>query len=420
MFRDMATNLSSKVGLGTRLRITIVFALLSTTVCLILGLIVSDLFYKRLNDAMDEELTALSSELSTFVNLLDETSDLDAWQTSKSRSELKSVVSISLFNEEGKTIETYGDFVLPRVAKNHSETKVRGQQVRVLSRKLQYRGKLIGWLQITKFTASRDRAMSELLNLMELSTPVLILGFMGVGYFFAGWCVRPIEEAFSVVKRFMIDAGHELKTPLTIAETHSEALEQELIDQEISTKRLNTVRSSLKRMEHLIDDLMLLARSEAPVFLKLDHSIDLNQLVHSVVEDFSEKSKAKGIDLRCDFTAPVQIHGDQEYLRRALSNLMENAWRYTESGGSVVVSGTKSADEAVITITDSGIGIPHEALPYLFDRFYRVESSRSRKDGGSGLGLSIVQTIIEAHHGRVFVHSELGRGSRFTIKLPTF
>lgn len=414
----MATNSNSRAWLGTRLRITIVFALLSTTVCLILGLIVSDLFYKRLNDAMDEELTALSSELSTFVDLLDETSDLEAWKNSKSRSELKSVVSISLFNEDGRTIETYGDFVLPAIARNHSEVKIRGQNVRVLSRKLEYQGRLVGWLQITKFTASRDRAMSELLNLMGLSTPVLILGFMGVGYFFAGWTIRPIEDAFSIVKRFMIDAGHELKTPLTIAETHSEALEQELMDQRVSIKRLRTVRSSLKRMEYLIDDLMLLAKSEAPVFLKLDHSIDLKQLVTAVVEDFSEKSKAKGIQLHCEFTSPIIVHGDQEYLRRALSNLMENAWRYTDSGGSVLVQGARSADEAIITITDSGIGIPEEALPHLFERFYRVDASRSRKDGGSGLGLSIVQTIVEAHHGRVLVHSELGRGSRFIIKLP--
>lgn len=415
----MATNSNSRAWLGTRLRITIVFALLSTTVCLILGLIVSDLFYKRLNDAMDEELTALSSELSTFVDLLDKTSDLEAWKNSKSRSELKSVVSISLFNEDGKTIETYGDFVLPKIVANHSEVNVRGQRVRVLSRKLDYNGKLVGWLQITKFTASRDRAMSELLNLMGLSTPVLILGFMSVGYFFAGWTIRPIEDAFSIVKRFMIDAGHELKTPLTIAETHSEALEQELMDQRVSIKRLGTVRSSLKRMEYLIDDLMLLAKSEAPVFLKLDHSIDLKQLVQAVVEDFSEKSRAKGIELRCDFANSVIVHGDQEYLRRALSNLIENAWRYTETGGSVVVAGARSADEAVITITDSGIGIPQDALPHLFERFYRVDPSRSRKDGGSGLGLSIVQTIVEAHHGRVFVQSQLGHGSRFTIKLPT-
>ena len=110
---------------------------------------------------------------------------------------------------------------------------------------------------------------------------------------------------------------------------------------------------------------------------------------------------------------------DPEMIRRAVSNLIENAWRYTDSGGQVKVSVSAHRGEAKLSVQDSGIGIAAAALPFLFDRFYRVDASRSSKEGGSGLGLSIVKAIVEGHGGHVSVASSAGAGSTFTVTLPS-
>jgi signal transduction histidine kinase len=254
---------------------------------------------------------------------------------------------------------------------------------------------------------------------MYLALPAVLVGFMIAGYFFAGWTIRPIEEAFARLKRFLADAGHELKTPLTIAQTHSEALEQELLDRSVTNNRVDVIRTALARMQRLVEDLVLLTQTEAPQFLHPSNDVSVDQIILAVAEDFQEKCKAKEIQLSCDVSPQITMRCDPECLRRAVSNLTENAWRYTEPGGNIVLSASSHPKQVRIAVEDSGIGIPAEALPHLFDRFYRVEGSRSRKEGGSGLGLAIVKGIVEAHGGKVSVQSSTGCGTKFTVTLPT-
>ena len=141
-------------------------------------------------------------------------------------------------------------------------------------------------------------------------------------------------------------------------------------------------------------------------------------LLCQLSEDFDVRFAEKNVGFQVEAAPYTPVRGEPDALYRAFSNLTENALRYTDSGA-VNVSAKNAHGEVVITFNDSGIGIPSESLDRLFERFYRVEKSRSRQSGGVGLGLSIVKTIIEAHRGKLSVTSEMGKGTRFTVSLPT-
>lgn len=408
-----------KTYLKPRWRIMIVFAVLASTFCIVAGTVVDRMFYDRLTEALDQELTALADELSAFVDLTDQKPDLDPWR-GKARMIPRSFVNIALYNPGGHLLESYGPAPPKEVIANKSELMLNGEMVRVLSRRLESNGKHVGYLQILVSTKSRDQAMNELTGLMRLALPVVLLGFIVAGYFFSGWAMKPIELAFAGHKRFMSDASHELKTPLTIAQTHSEALEAELEEQNVKTSRLQIIRNAHSRIHRLIDDLLLLTQTESRRSTHIVEGVSANHMVTSLVDDFQEKYKTKGIELRMELASPdASLQCDPEMMRRALSNLIENAWRYTDTGGRVTVSVSAYRGEAKISVQDSGIGIAAAALPFLFDRFYRVDPSRSSKEGGSGLGLSIVKAIVEGHGGHVNVTSSAGAGSTFTLTLPS-
>jgi signal transduction histidine kinase len=146
--------------------------------------------------------------------------------------------------------------------------------------------------------------------------------------------------------------------------------------------------------------------------------LDLEKLVRNILEEFDELFKAKGINLKYDKLQPVQIYGDADGLKRLLTNLLQNALRYTDADGTVTVSLESSIRNARLRVADTGIGIPPESLPRIFDRFYRVDKSRSRAAGGVGLGLSIVRAIVDAHKGRIEVHSQVDQGTEFIITVP--
>jgi two-component system phosphate regulon sensor histidine kinase PhoR len=160
---------------------------------------------------------------------------------------------------------------------------------------------------------------------------------------------------------------------------------------------------------------MLLSKMESPQVQTKKVVIQIDRLVHDVSEDFDELFKNKGIELAITKTQPTTIMGDSDQLKRLLTNLLQNAMRYTDPGGKVNISIDTFGRYARLVISDSGIGIPPESVPKIFDRFYRVDKSRSRAAGGVGLGLSIVRAIVETHKGKIEVTSELNKGTTFTI-----
>jgi two-component system phosphate regulon sensor histidine kinase PhoR len=223
---------------------------------------------------------------------------------------------------------------------------------------------------------------------------------------------------------FVANASHELKTPLAAIKAYTETLlDGALHDDDVNRKFLLCIDEQAERLNRLILDLLSLARLESGQDFFQHAPLDLAPVVRRSVESQVARAEAKGLELLLTGAAEadrVVVTADEEAIRQILDNLIDNAIKYTPTGGSVRValSSAEQQDGAVIEVVDTGIGIPRDDLPRVFERFYRVDKARSRELGGTGLGLSIVKHLVQSLGGQVTVDSRLGHGSTFTVRLP--
>lgn len=218
---------------------------------------------------------------------------------------------------------------------------------------------------------------------------------------------------------FVANVSHELKTPLSSMKLLAESiLLQPNTEKEIYREFLMDIDSEIDRLNDIIESLLTMVDlSEEKLNLNLELTY-VNYLVEKVVGVIRPLAEKKDIRIILNQWEKIQIYLDQGKMHQALINIIYNAVKYTEEGGRVIITITREGKYAVIKIMDNGIGIPQESLPYIFDRFYRVDSARSRKTGGTGLGLSISKQIINLHQGVIEVESELNVGTTFYIKMP--
>jgi signal transduction histidine kinase len=179
------------------------------------------------------------------------------------------------------------------------------------------------------------------------------------------------------------------------------------------------IRDHAARLARLTEDLLELSRIEAGQLQLEFRPVSVQQLVESCTETASLKAGSKQLELQVNLPEALPaIRGDTNRLQEVLQNLLDNAIQYTPSGGRVEVSAGRAGDEVIVTVADTGIGIPQAEQSRIFERFYRVDAARSREAGGTGLGLSIARHIVEAHGGRIWVESSVGEGSRFHFSVP--
>jgi heavy metal sensor kinase len=227
-----------------------------------------------------------------------------------------------------------------------------------------------------------------------------------------------LDTSFRVMREFMADASHELRTPLTIIQGEAEvSLSNDGTAGEYR-QSLGVIRDQAKRSARIVSDMLALARADAGEQNWRMEELYLNDLVEESGQAAQSLAALKGIRFTCEAGEDVMFKGNEELLRRMIVNLIDNAIRYTPAGGSVSVALTCEQSCARLEVSDTGIGIPPESVERVFDRFYRVEDSRTRASGGSGLGLSIVKLAAESHRGSVSLVSEPNRGSTFTVSLP--
>jgi heavy metal sensor kinase len=227
-----------------------------------------------------------------------------------------------------------------------------------------------------------------------------------------------LERAFQRQKQFTSDASHELRAPLAVIEAESTlALQKERPSGDYQ-QSLETISQESRQMSSLIDQLLTLARADAGKEQWNFADVDLAKLIISLSADVEVLCQEKGLDFRLGRTENLVVKGDEARLRELFMNLLNNAIRYTPSPGTVSVSVRSEEQTAVVAVTDTGIGIPAEEIPFIFERFYRVDKARSRTEGGTGLGLAISKHIAEAHGGRIEVQSQVGVGSTFSVWLP--
>ena len=227
-----------------------------------------------------------------------------------------------------------------------------------------------------------------------------------------------LENSFKQVRQFSSDASHELRTPLTVLKGQNELI----LSKSRKPKEYQEVISSnleeINYMSKVLEDLFLLSKSDENQVSLDCNQFNLKPLVEEVCKHAEVLAEEKNIKIIIAFLEAVQVKGDEVRLRQMSWNILQNGIKYTQCGGEVKVSLQNDGEFALMTIQDTGIGIPEEDLDFIFNRFYRVDKARSRDEGGSGLGLSICRQIAEAHKGTIEVESELGVGTRFKIRIP--
>jgi heavy metal sensor kinase len=227
-----------------------------------------------------------------------------------------------------------------------------------------------------------------------------------------------LDDAFQHINRFSADASHELRTPLTILQLELEGMVQTHALSASLEDQIGSALEETHRMSRIVESLLTISRLDAGE-ANLDRArLDLGDLTNSTAHEMNVLAQEKALSLRSSAVGTVYIEGDRTRLQQVVANLIDNAIKYTQEGGTVEVKVQREAGKAILEVSDNGVGIPTTAIPHVFERFYRVDKARSRASGGAGLGLSIVKAICTAHGGEISVRSEEGRGSRFRVELP--
>lgn len=229
--------------------------------------------------------------------------------------------------------------------------------------------------------------------------------------------IARIEEGVNRIQQFTQDAAHELRTPLTILRGELELAYQKADLSDDTRVSLQKTLDRVISMSRVVENLMLLAQSDTGSYPVQKSVFRLDEVLKEIYEDVQILAENRPIEVLLDHCEAVQFFGDKQLIYRLLLNLCDNALKYTERG-CIKLKLAIAGDSVDFTISDTGIGIPEEQLPRIFDRFYRVDKSRSNSGGGSGLGLSICQWIVQAHGGSIRVESQLDRGTTIQILFP--
>lgn len=246
---------------------------------------------------------------------------------------------------------------------------------------------------------------TEKSNITEINTLIETVNNLG----------QNLETEEKLRERLTSDVAHELRTPLTIIQSHFEAIIDG--DWEPTIDRIKSLNEEVLRLNRLVGDLEKLGQYESgnTILNKSDFNID--ELVKDTIKIFETDYLNKNINIIFEGDNVI-INGDKDKIRQVIINLLSNAIKYSPNGKHIFIKTTSHNNELELIIKDTGMGIPQDDLPFIFERFYRVEKSRNRSTGGAGIGLTIIKSIIDAHKGSILVESELNKGTEFKIYLP--
>lgn len=227
-----------------------------------------------------------------------------------------------------------------------------------------------------------------------------------------------LEKAVEQMKQFTTSISHELRTPLTALRGEAEVTLLRARSPQDYRRVLASQLEEFDKLTHMINQLLTLARAEAGEIHLDVHRVNFSALLRSLAEQMEPVAAWKDVVLRVEGEDHVEVTGDAQWLERAILNLIDNAIKFTPAGGQVEVAVRREEAQARLDVRDTGVGISSEALPHIFERFYRVDPSRAKETDGAGLGLTLVRWIVEEHHGTIQVESKPGHGSCFTLRLP--
>jgi heavy metal sensor kinase len=230
--------------------------------------------------------------------------------------------------------------------------------------------------------------------------------------------IARLDEAFQQNRRFTADASHELRTPLTIMRGELESIVRKTRLSPEAQAIAASILEEVENLAHIVEGLFAISRLDAGEAQQEWVEFDLGALAAGTADQMCLLAEDKEIAIACETGQPVPVQGDRARIKQVVVNLLDNAIKYTPAGGKIRLSASVTHNLAVLEVADNGIGIPADAQPHIFERFFRVDKARSREMGGAGLGLSIIKSICAAHGGRVHFRSKEGEGTCFTVELP--
>jgi two-component system OmpR family sensor kinase len=282
---------------------------------------------------------------------------------------------------------------------------------------------VVGWLTTRRALAPLESVTQTALRITRADDLSRRISYQGppddeVGQLIHAFnqTLHRLENLFNSQRRFLADVGHELRTPLTVIKGNVDLMQR---FGEADEESLTSIENEVDRLTRMVGDLLLLAQAESGKLPLDKHVVELDTLMLEALNQMNILAREK-VQLHLGEIDQVLVCGDQDRLKQVLLNLIGNAINYTPQGGTVTLSLGKDQEEAILTIKDTGQGIPEEDIPHVFERFYRAEKSRTRsRDGkGFGLGLSIAYWIVRNHEGHIDVESTEGEGTTFTVRLP--
>ncbi len=275
-------------------------------------------------------------------------------------------------------------------------------------------GTRVAFVEASYLTESIRRLLWQSAGIGAIS----LLAFFGISVFLARWALRPVERAWLQQRRFVADASHELKTPLTVILANNNILLSHPEERVGSQKQwLESTGEEAQHMRRLVDDLLFLAKSDAGERPPARETVDLSDLTTSVLLSFEPVAYEKKVALEAQVEPDITVAGDPTALRQLVHILLDNACKYAGAGGRAALSLDRQGGTAVIRVSNTGVPIPPEDLPHVFERFYRADKARTR-EGGYGLGLAIAKSIMDRQDGALTVSSDAENGTVFTAVIP--
>lgn len=428
-------------------------------------LMLSQSLYQSLDDSLRLKATELENSLEVADGSIgfkhDDQSDFG----------VRSIELMLLYDGRGRLVQDWGLRVnitqiytlLEQTVAGHSlfatSQTVNGQEIRLYAAPLKENSVIHGTVVVGRTTAELEEVLNRLRNILVLTVLVAVTLAGGGGLFLANRALRPVDQitrtarkieesdlsrrievhsddelgrlattlnqmiarlemAFTRQRQFTADASHELRTPLTVIQAES-TLSLRKERQEIDYRRsLELISREVTHMSALLDKLLFLARSDSGKEQLNLEAVNLKELLTELASGTETLCQEKELQFKLGPLENLVVKGDKVKLKQLFFNLLDNAIRYTPSGGIVSISLVRKEENAVVAIRDSGIGISEEHIPHIFERFYRVDKARSRAEGGIGLGLSICQHIAKVHGGRIEIESRVRQGSTFSVFLP--
>ena len=325
------------------------------------------------------------------------------------------------------------------------EEKRYGEPVilRQLTDRVQSGRQTLGYLRVSHPWFEVSTPTRRLLLDLVGWTGLVIAAVGAIGWFLSGLAMQPVIASYGRLKQFTADASHELRNPIAMIQTNVQAaLVAPATNPNAQAQQLQVVERLTRRLGRLVDDLLFLARQDSGMVMPAAETVALDEVLTEVVEEQLGQALRKSVALLLEFDEPslgqdhgaedggeelavFEVEGDRDQLTRLFTNLISNAIQYTPPEGQVQVHISQASETGratpliVVRVEDTGIGIPAEDLAHLFERFYRVDPARSRREeAGSGLGLAIAQAIVEQHQGQIQVVSQEQQGTTFTVTLP--